>query len=483
LSIDSDGRSGLSRRDFLKLTGAGAGALAIGDYGLAHATGLASPAGGVTHGYTLEPGPARFNLGGRHIQTIAYNQVLPGPMIRAKRGERLQVVVNNHLKSDTSVHWHGIPIINKMDGVPGVTQAPIAAGAGFVYDFPIKVSGTYWYHSHNEIQLDRGLYGPLIIDEPNETLSYDREAILAFDDWHDLKRAAGSSFQNDAYYCDLKGIHDDLSGGNMAPAQPARYPLHLVNGRPPGTPTEIAVKRGDVIRLRLINAAAGTVYRIALEGHRMRVTHTDGLPVKPVDVDTLDIGMAERYDVLVYANNPGVWQLAAEVNGEGVRTRAVLRYAGHHSKAPAPRFKPKSLNGKLLDYTMLNAAQGLAVPPSGKPDLTVPITLNNRFGSFWMTYNGTIPDASKPLHIPLGTHVRFLVSNSGSTEPHPIHLHGHSFRLSTGSHGGPMKDTAIIQPFHTWHYDWVADNPGLWMFHCHNLYHMLAGMMIILDVS
>lgn len=476
-------RTGISRGTFLRTIGLGAGAVALGDYGLAHATPFASPAS-ARRDFTLNAGDAHFNLGGKRISTIAYNGLLPGPMIRVKRGERLRVQVNNHLGADTTVHWHGIPIVNKMDGVPGVTQPAIKAGTNFLYDFNVPVSGTYWYHSHNEIQLDRGLYGPLIIDEPNEKLSYDREAILALDDWRDIGSTHLTALQS-KFYCDVAtyaGTGGFGMSGNAFPTQPARYPLHLINGRPGNAPTEIRVKRGDVLRLRLINAAGGTVYRFAIAGHRMRVTHTDGNPVQPVDVDALDIGMAERYDVLVYATNPGVWQMAAQVAGEGVRTRAILRYEGSHAHVPPATSRPGTLEGKLLSYPMLNATSDVALP-SGKPDLDVHLGLNTKFGSFWITWNGQIVDAVKPIHIPLNSHVRFRVTNGGTTQPHPIHLHGHSFKLSTGSGGSAYKDTAIVLPSQTLTYDWIADNPGVWMLHCHNLYHMLAGMMLLLRVK
>jgi FtsP/CotA-like multicopper oxidase with cupredoxin domain len=200
-----------------------------------------------------------------------------------------------------------------------------------------------------------------------------------------------------------------------------------------------------------------------------------------VDVDALDIGMAERYDVLVHATHPGVWQLAADPNTPGPIARAVVRYSDASGSAPPAGFKPKGLKGKVLGYRMLRSAGGYGMP-SGKPDMTVGIGLNSRFGAFYMTFNGQVLPADQPMHIPRGNHVRFVITNS-SPQVHPMHLHGHFFQLSNGTGNGPMKDTATIAPSQKMTVDWIADNPGKWVFHCHNLYHMLNGLMNVIAIG
>jgi len=481
---ETDDKTGMSRQDFLRAAGMGAGALALGNYGLAIAAGDAgwteSRTGAVS--YRLTPLATSVDLGNRRVPTIAYDGLLPGPEIRLTKGKTLHALVRNRLHEDTSVHWHGIPIPNKMDGVPGVTQAPIKPGTDYHYRFRVPVSGTYWYHSHSGLQMDRGLYGPLIIDDPYETLKYDHDVSLMFDDWHDGYRLAATDRTNTLYECRLDSVEAGaLPSRDHTLIEPVVYPAYLVNGRSATTPFEITVKRGDVARLRLINPSSATTYRIAIAGHRMRVTHADGLAVIPVDVDVLEMGMGERYDVLVHANNPGAWQIAAQAVGKGRMTRAVLRYAGSVAANPPAKWQPKELRGRMLSYNMLRPGPGVPVP-GRRPDVTIRVTLNNSFGSFWLAINDQVVADNQTVHIPRGKHIRFQLTNS-TVQIHPIHLHGHSFQVGTPSGHGPMKDTAMVPAFKSMTFDWIADNPGIWMLHCHNLYHMHAGMMVLLQVS
>jgi FtsP/CotA-like multicopper oxidase with cupredoxin domain len=467
-----------SRREFLQLLGGGAAAVALGDYGIARAADLFEPAGAAAQ-YGLHVQQMRANLGDRTVSTIGFSGSLPGPTLRVREGQRLKVDVTNEIADNTSVHWHGIPIINKMDGVPGLTQQPIAKGTTFQYDFKVPVSGTYWYHSHSGAQMDRGMYGPLIADPKRETLSYDREVILVLDDWRDGMGRASRDLRS-MFECQVGFEHQTRQIG-QPPAEPKSYPLHLINGRAPKSPTEIQFTKGEVIRLRLINAGSATVYRVALAGHKMRVVRADGQPVVPVDVDALNIGMAERYDVLVHANNPGVWQLAADPSTPGPIARAVVRYNGSKGANPPANLLPKGMKGKILSYEIQRNDGGYGLPPGGKPDMEVRIELHSKFGAFYLTFNGEIWDDAKPYPIKLGSHVRFNIYNS-SNQIHPMHLHGHFFQLSNGTGNGPMKDTATVFPGQTYTIDWVADNPGYWVFHCHNLYHMLNGLMHTLYV-
>jgi FtsP/CotA-like multicopper oxidase with cupredoxin domain len=282
------------------------------------------------------------------------------------------------------------------------------------------------------------------------------------------------------YECQLGFTQHSVERGGPPP-EPVSYPLHLINGRSALSPTQVTVKRGEVVRLRLINAGSATAYRVALAGHTMRVTHADGQPVKPVDVDTLEIGMAERYDVLVQADHPGVWQLAAVPSSPGPIARAVFKYDGAGGATPPAGHKPRELKGKLLGYRMLRDAGGYG-RPSGKPDVTMNVTLNSRFGAFFLLFNGRPIDANTPLHVSRNAHVRFVITNN-SAQIHPMHLHGHFFQVNNGTGNGPMKDTLTLTPSQKYSVDWIADNPGLWVFHCHNLYHMLNGLMHTIKVG
>jgi FtsP/CotA-like multicopper oxidase with cupredoxin domain len=484
-------RRTLTRRDFLRLTGLGAGALALGGCGAR--TGERSR----IRAYALQAAPVDLEVGGREVRTWAYDGGVPGPEIRVTEGDTLRVRVSNGLPAGTTIHWHGQPVVNGMDGVPGVTQPSIEPGEEFTYEFVVPASGSYIYHSHAGLQLDRGLYGPLIVEPKNETLSYDREYTLLLDDWLDGVQGT----PEDAMEM-LKAGADGMEGmegmpgmegmegmGGMGGDVPSRwppdivYPLYLINGRPPEAPEEFEVRRGEVVRLRLMNPSAATIFRVALAGHRMTVTHADGQPVEPVEVDAVRIGMGERYDVLVEAGSPGAWQLAAQAEGTEKMARAVLRYEGSVSASPPPAGgMPPELKGRLLTYGMLRAAPGAETLPEGATNRTVPLALGGDEKRYVWAINGQrFPDADK-ISVGKDDRVRFEYRNE-TMMPHPMHLHGHFFRVDNGTGEGPIKDTVLVEPMQGLAVDWIADNPGEWALHCHQVYHQEAGMMRVVKVS
>lgn len=488
-----------SRRDFLKAAGLGAGVLALGGCGAITSRDRPTGGGRTTGGaadYSLKVAPTEFELGGRRLQTWGYNGGVPRPEIRIKQGDTLRARVDNRLPEGTTIHWHGQPIVNDMDGVPNVTQPPIGSGEQFTYDFVVPASGTYFYHSHVGLQLDRGLYGPLIVEPKNETLSYDKEFTLMLDDWLDgvdgrtpqdeldNLESGGSAMAG----MDMGGGMEGMEGMGGAGGEPARtppdtiYPYYLINGKPPEQPEELMVRRGDRVRLRLMNASSATIYRVALAGHKLSVTHTDGQPVEPVEVDVVRLGPGERYDVLVEASSPGVWQLAAEAEGTEKMARAVFRYRGSSGSAPAAGRMPSELKGNLLTYDMLQAAPEAETVPEGEPDETIPLVLNGDEEKYTWSINGQrFPDADR-ISVNRDDLIRFEYRNMGMM-PHPMHLHGHFFRVNNGTGNGPIKDTVLVEPMRTLATDWLADNPGAWALHCHLLYHMERGMFRVVDVG
>lgn len=459
-----------TRRQFLRLAGLGAGLLALGGCG----GGTPAPPG-VT--VPLAAGEVGIDLAGTRATTWGYAGTVPGPEIRLRAGETLRVPLTNALPEPTTVHWHGISLVNPMDGTPGLTQPPIAPGTSFEYAFAVPDAGTHWYHAHSGHQLDRGLYGALIVEPAVEELSYDREYTLLLDDWRDGLDAAPAGGHAD---------HGSPPGGSGAfggtdaaedPGGPDRvsfggrsYALMLVNARPPDDPAVFEVRRGDRVRLRVVNAAADTGFRFAIAGHPLTVTHSDGMAVRPVTVDALRIGMGERFDVLVDAAVPGAWQIGVLAEGKTGFGRAVLRYTDAPATAGPPAdARPAELDGRLLGYDDLVATGPPAVPVAGTPDRTYALTLR-----------GTDIDvaglaAGEPLPVHRGEWVRITVRNEGAHH-HPVHLHGHHFQLATP--GRPRKDTAVVAARGgELAVDWLADNPGEWMIHCHNHYHMDDGMM------
>ncbi|MFJ4875646.1 multicopper oxidase family protein [Streptomyces sp. NPDC088745] len=450
--------------------------------------------------------PAPLDLGGGvTVKSWAYGDALPGQEVRVTAGDTLALTLANHLPAATSLHWHGLALRNDMDGVPGLTQRDIAPGASFTYRFTVPHPGTYWFHPHSGVQQDRGLYAPLIVEDPKEPLAYDREWVVVLDDWVD--GVAGST--PDAVLAELSGgmggmDHGGGPGGGHgghgvpAPTKPPRgagpsrmmtgaasdllgadagdvaYPHYLVNGRVPADPSTYRAEPGERIRLRIVNAGGDTAFRVALGGHRMTVTHTDGFPVEHVTTDALLLGMGERYDVLVTAGD-GVFPLTAVAEGKKASGLALLRTGG--GAAPDAGVRPRELAGKLVTADRLRAARSVALPPRA-PDRTIRLRMTGGMAKYDWAFDGRpyAPDQRHPVRA--GERVRLEVANATAMW-HPVHLHGHTFALG-GAASGARKDTAIVLPNGRLTVDFDADNPGLWMLHCHNVYHAEAGMMTVL---
>jgi len=250
------------------------------------------------------------------------------------------------------------------------------------------------------------------------------------------------------------------------------YPHHLINGRTPGAPVTLSAKPGQRVRIRIINAGSDTAFRVALGGHRMTVTHSDGFPVSPVKTDALIIGMGERYDVVVTLRD-GVFPLVASAEGKKGQGLAVVRTGS--GRTPAPNVNPAELNRRVLLSTDMSAADEVRLPDK-QVDKRHNLVLAGNMAPYRWTINGkAFPDA-EPLPVAQGERVRLRFRN-GSMMFHPMHVHGHTFGLVAG---GARKDTVIVRPMQTVEVDFDADNPGLWATHCHNIYHAEAGMMTTL---
>ncbi|MGW7070073.1 multicopper oxidase family protein [Streptomyces sp. NPDC054878] len=478
--------------------------------------------GGTVHEVKLMAMRAKLDLGGRTVRTWAYGDRLPGKEVRVTAGDTLALTLANHLPEATSLHWHGLALRNDMDGVPGLTQKAVRPGAEFTYRFAVPHPGTYWFHPHSGTQQDRGLYAPLIVEDPKEPLRYDKEWVVVLDDWldgvdgstpdavlaelskgmagHDMgdagEEGGGSgeggmdhgghgmsgmasrtsatpnpSATASAPSRMMMGARSELLGGD---AGDVAYPHYLINGRTPDAPSSFTARPGDRIRLRIINAGGDTAFRVALGGHEMTVTHTDGFPVEHAKTDALLLGMGERYDVLVTAED-GVFPLTAAAEGKKAAALAVLRTGG--GRAPAPSARPRELKGRLLTADKLRAARSVALP-SRKPDRTIRLRLTGGMAKYDWAFDKTPYSPGRRHPVRAGERVRLVFANSTSMW-HPIHLHGHTFTLAN-TQDGPRKDTAVVLPNGTLTVDFEADNPGLWMIHCHNVYHSEAGMMTVL---
>ena len=422
--------------------------------------------------------------GGQPNETWLYGDGVPGPELRVKEGDVLRATVTNGLPEGTTIHWHGVPVANAMDGVPGLTQRPIDPESAFEYTFRAEPAGTYFYHSHAGLQLDRGLFGPLVIEERDPHVAYDREYTLVFDDYLPGEPrlpdengssggmgggAGGSGGMGGGGGMGGSGMG---SGGMMGDRRPP-YAGLLANGRLPSNPPTLSIRAGERVRLRFVNAASATTFRVALAGHELTISHADGRPVDPVNVGSFVFGAGERYDAIVEADSPGTWAIqAAAVDGDEPPATAVLSYEGRSDEPPTT---PGS-TGRRLQYSDLNAIapiEGI----DGRPDRTFDLILSAGSGrSYSWAIDGQTYPGADPLRISHGDHVRVRMVNH-SPVLHPMHLHGHFFQV-----GNAVKDTVLV-PGHMGEvtFDFLADNPGAWLFHCHNLYHLHAGMARVFE--
>jgi FtsP/CotA-like multicopper oxidase with cupredoxin domain len=460
--------------------------------GLAVAAGIAFPSSagiaGPRRDLVLRPVPAKIPLVGPNGPRTAvwgYNGGVPGPEIRLPQGARLRVVVDNGLDQDTTVHWHGLRIPHAMDGVPVLTQPPIVPGKRFVYEFVVPDAGTYWYHPHvrGSEQQGRGLYGALVVDEKDPP-RVDRDITWVIDDWR---------LTPDAAISEPFGRMMDLThGGRLGNTV-------SLNGR---LATTFGVRAGERLRLRLISTANARIFALRFDGHAPRVIALDGQPVTPHDAPggRVILPPAGRADLIL------------DAAGEPGRRYAVIDEA---SPRRAYRYLELVYSPEApLRASPLDAPVALAANPIPEPDLAnarrhdillgggamggmAGATLDGRAldirqlarrGKVW-ALNGIVAHktAMDPLIAFKRGETQVLAIANQTAFPHPMHLHGHSFRLITRNGRPaphrPWLDTVLLAPRETVEVAFVADNPGDWLFHCHVLEHMEAGMSAVLRVA
>lgn len=471
----------LSRRIVLK-TGLAGLSLA----GVAPMTSaLATETGGPTDGAAL-PGTAYFptpsaarhvfrieetelNPDGRKVMHgLTVNGAFPGPEIRIQEAEMFRVQVENHLPNqDTSIHWHGLLLPAVMDGVPGVAHQAIKPKQVQVFEYPILQSGTYWYHSHSGVQEQIGLGGPFIIEPKHETLSYDREYVIFLSDW--LHRDAEEVF------AELRNGEEGGMGMGMDTPDLAdiAYESFLMNGKGNDRPWVGQAKPGDRVRLRIIGAGASTFFRFMIDGHEMTLTHCDGLAVQPVEIDNLLVGMGETYDVMVTVRETGSFTIRAMAQDGSGQAIGVL-----HTPDVQPQVDvSKPVWGpRALSYSDIRSAEPSTLPAG--PGRQINMELTGDMTKYRWGIDGQFYPDAEPYTIREGERVRATMRNK-TMMWHPMHLHGHFFRVITKDGDPtyfPLKHTVNIAPKETLSFEFYADNPGQWIFHCHNLYHLDAGM-------
>jgi len=453
------------------------------------ATALPSWAVGAaaTHDVRLVAKPGTIQLiGGAHRQTSvwSYNGKVPGPEIRARQGDRLRVAVENRLGQETTVHWHGLRVPNAMDGVPHLTQRPIAPGETFHYEFDLPDAGTYWYHPHQRgfEQVARGLYGPLIVEEREPPL-VDRDLTWVLDDWRLLKDAQISD--------DFGNRHDMSHSGRVGNTV-------TINGR---IQESIPARSGERIRLRLINAANARIFGLDFAGLAPRIIAYDGQPVTPHDAPQgrVVLGPAMRVDLLIdMTGKPGDRHSINDTFYQRLNYHLVdfilqgdpkgSVAGGAIAMLPANTLpEPDIANAERHEVTFGGGMMGgmRSAMMGGRP---VDMREMMHDGKAW-AINGVV--ATGHLMEPLLTLRRgrshILTLDNATAWHHPIHLHGHSFRVISRN-GSPTphrewQDTVLMAPREKIEIAFVADNPGDWMFHCHILEHQAGGMMGVIRVT
>jgi FtsP/CotA-like multicopper oxidase with cupredoxin domain len=417
-----------------------------------------------------------------------YDGIVPGPLLRVKRGEEVKVRLVNDLTEPTVIHWHGLRLPNAMDGVPHLTQEPVAPGQAFDYRFVAPDAGTFWYHTHfrSSGQLGRGLYGALIVDEP-EAIAVDQDLLLVLDDWR---------------LTDTGAIHESFGNPHDA-AHAGRLGQYLtVNSR---DTWDIPVRTNERLRLRLINAANARVMRLRLDGHRANVIAIDGQPSELFDArdSRVILGPGARIDVLVDATLEAGAKapFVLEYGRDQELMFARLAYAGEPLRT-APLGDPKPLPANPLPERMdLVSAFRLDVPLDGgamsmmmggmmgpgmgpAPGLG---GINPQAGMFWaMAGRSSTGHSEAPLfQVKRGRTVVLNFPNR-TAFPHAMHLHGHHFRLLDRLDDGWKPywlDTVLVEPRQGARIAFVADNPGKWLIHCHMIEHMETGMTAWFEVT
>jgi FtsP/CotA-like multicopper oxidase with cupredoxin domain len=466
----------LSRRTFLSA----AAALTI--------VPLPKLASAATTNVTLTPAPTSWPVLPDRSETAiwAYNNSLPGPVLRLKQNDRLRAVLKNNLKQDTTIHWHGIRLPNAMDGVPGLTQKPVKPGASFTYDFACNDAGTFWYHPHagNPEQVGRGLYGLLIVDEPNPP-AVDRDVAWVLSDFR---------LDKDVQITPDFGNPFDLTHagrlGNVA----------LNNGR---LVQPFSVMAGERVRLRLVNTANARIFDLRFADHAPWIVALDGhpldAPIKLGAEDRVTLGPGMRADLIVdMTGEAGKRYSVFDRDMQGREHRLTdFAYGDAPAKASAAKDAPKLAANPVTEPDLAKAERlplvlggGMGVPYELQVDGGQTLDMRQAWDKHRMAWslNGVaMTEHSDHLghntlfSLKRGRSYLFEVSNDTSW-PHPIHLHGHVFRVLTQP-GRPWRDTVLLQPGEKAQLALVADNPGHWMLHCHILEHQAAGMMATVSVK
>lgn len=449
------------------------------------------------------------------ITAWTFNGTVPGEQIRVKEGEVVKVNLTNELEEPVSIHWHGLPVPNTQDGIPGVTQDAVVTGETYTYEFVANDPGTYWYHSHQNgvEQLDKGLYGTIIV-ESEEDKNVDRDYTLVLDEWeseahtetdmNEMEDMEGMDHSNmdmedteDMEEMDMNNMDhsnmdmENMDGMDMMAHDMSSYDIYTINGKTYEENGPLNVKEGETVKLRFVNAGY-MAHKIHIPVD-YKVTHVDGQKVnKPQTINgsVIEVAPGERVDVEFVADGSGDFTIDCHGEMEASKDMQldVVYEDGNGQKAE------HNSTTDLVDITTLGEKTESEFSLSDQFDVEYEMELstkmdeNAEMGMVWAINGETFPD-TPPIEVKEGDKVKVtLTNNSMDKADHPMHLHGHFFQVLSKNgeelKGSPIiKDTLNVKYGETYEVAFVADNPGNWLFHCHDLHHASNGMVTMVKYN
>jgi FtsP/CotA-like multicopper oxidase with cupredoxin domain len=516
--------------------------------------------GQVVH-YDLHVTDTLIAFDGKPTHAIAVNGQLPMPTLVFTEGDTAEITVHNHLKVNTSLHWHGVFLPNREDGVPYLTQQPIAPNTTYTYRFPVIQNGTHWYHSHSGFQEQIGMYGMLIFKKKESDISfrtgiddlpehalilsewtsmdphYVHHLLRSGSDWFTIKKNAAQSYSEaiKAHALDVK-IGNEWKRMTAMDVSDVHYDHSLVNGKL----NDHVAKEDTLIKLRIANGSASSYFWLSYAGGKIMVTANDGNDVVPVEVDRMMIAVSETYDVVLRIPAGKTYEFLV-MSEDRTLTSSIWLGSGdtvfafrwpklNYFRGMAMMNSMMRMNGSMDPMGMQMSMQEMDMNETMYPELlrtpmnehdegdhaghdmrtmltietlnygmlqapsntrinnydtirTLHFTLTGNMQRYVWTINGKVVSEVDKILIHKNELVRIVLTNN-SMMRHPMHLHGHDFRILNG-HGdnAPLKNVLDIMPMETDTIEFLANVEGDWYFHCHLLYHMMSGMGRVFSVD
>ncbi len=451
---------------------------------------------------------------GKSTSVFTINGQLPGPTLRFREGDVARIRVHNQLREPTLLHWHGLRVPNDQDGVPDITTPSIQPGTSFTYEFPIKQSGTYWYHSHQGLQEQKGLLGSIVITpREGESIQADRDHVVLMSDWtnESTNEVLRTLVRGSSYYSLKKGSQQSLLGAVKAGAvrewfdrektrMPAMdiadiaYDAFFINGQ---RESHLVGKAGERVRLRLINGGAASYFYVESSTGEMTIIASDGQRVEPTKVKRLLMGDGETYDVVITMPASGSWELRATAQDGSGHASAWIGEGSPHAAPEVPKPDLYRMDAMLMaamddaaadperpaaPYAKMRALHSSTLSKNAKVN-TMELRLTGDMQRYIWSFNNKTMTEESMIPVKQGEVLRLELVNDTMMH-HPIHLHGFFFRLINGQgERSPLKHTVDVPPMGRRTIEFEANEMGNWMFHCHLLYHMASGMGRLVTVG